>query len=82
MENGWLVCSSISRRDHSLFDIFDERGRYIGQFKAGIFPDYAAFSSSRTARPTPWKRTKRASNPPSASATRSKTTRKGVASAA
>jgi 6-bladed beta-propeller len=44
MENGWLVVLvDIAAGDHSLFDLFDERGRYIGQFKAGIFPDYGRF---------------------------------------
>ena len=44
MENGWLVVLvDLAAGDHSLFDIFDERGRYIGQFKAGIFPDYGRF---------------------------------------
>jgi hypothetical protein len=44
MENGWLVVlADVSPGDHSLFDIFDEKGRYIGQFKANVFPDYGRY---------------------------------------
>ncbi|TFG58623.1 MAG: 6-bladed beta-propeller [Candidatus Aminicenantes bacterium] len=44
MEDGWLVVLvDFAAGDYSLFDIFDESGRYIGQFKTGIFPDYGRF---------------------------------------
>jgi hypothetical protein len=34
MENGWLVVLvEYAAGEYSLFDIFDENGRYIGQFK-------------------------------------------------
>ena len=44
MENGWLVVLvDLAAGEYSVFDIFDESGRYIGQFNAGIFPDYGRF---------------------------------------
>ena len=44
MENGWLVVlAEFSAGDYSLFDIFDENGRYIGQFKADLPAEYGLF---------------------------------------
>ena len=44
MENGWLiVLVEYAAGDHSLFDIFDENGRYIGQFKAEFPAEYGLF---------------------------------------
>jgi len=44
MENGWLVVLvDFAAGDTSLFDIFDEKGRYIGHFKADFFPDYGRY---------------------------------------
>lgn len=41
MENGWLVVLvDYGAGGPSLFDIFDERGRYVGQFKAELPADY------------------------------------------
>jgi len=44
MENGWLVVLvEFVAGEYSLFDIFDENGRYIGQFKADLPADYGRF---------------------------------------
>jgi hypothetical protein len=44
MENGWLVVLvEFAAGEYSLFDIFDENGRYIGQFKADLPADYGRF---------------------------------------
>ena len=44
MENGWLVVLvEFVAGDYSLFDIFDEKGRYSGQFKADLPADYGRF---------------------------------------
>jgi len=44
MENGWLVVLvDFAGGDTSLFDIFDGRGGYIGQFKADLPAEYGRF---------------------------------------
>jgi len=44
MENGWLiVLVEFAAGDYSLFDIFDKKGRYIGQFKADFAAEYGWF---------------------------------------
>lgn len=44
MENGWLVVLvEFAAGEYSLFDIFDENGRYIGQFKADLPADYGRY---------------------------------------
>ena len=44
MENGWLVVLvEYAAGEYSLFDIFDENGRYIGQFKADFPVEYGWF---------------------------------------
>ena len=41
MENGWLVVLvELAAGEYSLFDIFDENGQYIGQFKADLPAEY------------------------------------------
>ena len=44
METGWLVVLvEIAGGEYSLFDLFDTGGRYIGQFKAEMIPEYDWF---------------------------------------
>jgi hypothetical protein len=41
MQNGWLVVLvELAGGEYSLFDIFDENGRYIGQFEADLTAEY------------------------------------------
>jgi hypothetical protein len=44
MENGWLVVLvELTAGEYSLFDIFDKKGLYIGQFKADFPAEYGWF---------------------------------------
>ncbi len=48
MENGWLaVVVEFIENEYTLFDLFDEEGTYIGNFKANIPPDGLFFKSGK-----------------------------------
>jgi hypothetical protein len=48
MENGWLaVVVEFIENEYTLFDLFDEEGTYIGNFKANIPPDGLFFKNGK-----------------------------------
>lgn len=48
MENGWLaVVVDTLKNEYSLFDIFDEEGKYIAQFKANIPAENLFFKNGK-----------------------------------
>jgi hypothetical protein len=48
MENGWLaVVVEFIESEYTLFDLFDEEGTYIGNFKANIPPDGLFFKNGK-----------------------------------
>ena len=48
MENGWLlVCAEYIWHEYSLFDLFDDKGVYVGQFKAKLMPDNLFFKNGK-----------------------------------
>lgn len=48
MENGWLaVVVEFIKGEYTLFDLFDEEGIYIGNFKANIAPDFLFFKNGK-----------------------------------
>jgi hypothetical protein len=48
LEDGWLlVCVETVPGDHSLFDLFDDRGVYVGQFTSAVPPDGLFFNNGK-----------------------------------
>lgn len=48
IENGWLlVCVEFIQNEYTLFDLFNDKGTYIGQFKAKIAPDGLFFNNGK-----------------------------------
>jgi hypothetical protein len=48
MENGWLlVCAEFIWHEYSLFDLFDDKGVYVGQFKTKLMPNNLFFKNGK-----------------------------------